>query len=185
MLDIFATSIDYDSHSDQAKDFFARIQNQLHWAAHGHTAAELIYQRADAAKANMGITNFPGKVLLKRDVEVAKNYLGEDELNLLNRIVTAYLELAEIQAMNNVAMTMTDWLERLQQFLSMTGREILSHAGKISRDEALEKAHREYAAFKAIHLDAPSAAEKAFLEVAEAELKSLENKRRTSQEGKP
>jgi len=185
VLDIFATSIDYDSHSDQAKDFFARIQNQLHWAAHGHTAAELIYQRADAAKANMGITNFPGKVLLKRDVEVAKNYLGEDELNLLNRIVTAYLELAEIQAMNNVAMTMTDWLERLQQFLSMTGREILSHAGKISRDEALEKAHREYAAFKAIHLDAPSAAEKAFLEVAEAELKSLENKRRTSQEGKP
>lgn len=183
VLDIFATSIDYDSRSDQAQDFFAKIQNQLHWAAHGHTAAELIYERADAEKPNMGITNYPGKALLKRDVEVAKNYLGEEELNLLNRIVTAYLELAEIQALNQVAMTMTDWLERLQQFLSMTGRDILTHAGKISRSEAIEKAHREYANFKEKQLDAPSAAEMAFLESTEKELKALENKRRVSQEG--
>ena len=183
VLDIFATSIDYDPSSDQAKDFFAKIQNQLHWAAHGHTAAELIFERADSGKPLMGITNYPGKELLKRDVEVAKNYLNEEELGLLNRIVTAYLELAEIQALNRTPMTMTDWLERLQQFLSMTGRDTLSHAGKISRDEALEKAHREYTNFKAKQLDAPSAAEKAFLEATEAELKSLENKRRISQEG--
>ncbi len=178
VLDIFATSIDYDSGSDQAKDFFAKLQNQLHWAAHGRTAAELIYERADAEKPNMGITNYSGKFLLKRDVEVAKNYLGEDELNLLNRIVTAYIELAEIQALNNFAMTMTDWLERLRQFLAMTGRDILTHAGKISHDAALEKAHKEYAAFKDKTLASPTAAEKAFLEKTEAELKALESKRK-------
>ena len=182
VLDIFATSIDYDSGSDQAKDFFAKLQNQLHWAAHGHTAAELIHERADAGKPNMGTTNYSGKSLLKRDVEVAKNYLGEDELNILNRIVTAYLELAEIQALNNVAMTMTDWLERLRQFLAMTGRDILTHAGKISHDMALEKAHSEYAAFKDKTLASPTAAEIAFLEKTEAELKALENKRKHARE---
>jgi len=177
VLDIFSTSIDYDSRSETAGDFFAKIQNQLHWAAHGHTAAELIYERADAKQPNMGITNFPGNQLLKRDTEIAKNYLGEEELNLLNRIVTAYLELAEIQALNRVPMTMQDWMERLQQFLTMTGRDILTHAGKISRSEALEKAHQEYQAFKTKELASPSEAEKQFIEAAEKELKAVEQQR--------
>lgn len=116
----------------------------MHWAAHGHTAAELIYHRADADMPNMGITNYPGGRLLKRDVEIAKNYLSEEELNILNRIVTAYLEVAEIQALNRNPMTMQDWIERLHQFLTMTGREILSHAGLISHETAIGKAHGEY-----------------------------------------
>lgn len=180
VLDIFSTSIDYDSRSETAGDFFAKIQNQLHWAAHGHTAAELIYERADAAQPNMGITNFPGNQLLKRDTEIAKNYLGEEELNLLNRIVTAYLELAEIQALNRVAMSMQDWLERLQQFLTMTGRDILTHAGKISRSEALEKAHQEYAAYKHKQINAPSEVERQFIETTEKQLKALEQQRKKS-----
>jgi len=113
ILDIYATSIDYDPKSENSLLFFKQVQNKMHWAAHGHTAAELIFQRADAAQTNMGVTNYPGKRLLKRDVEVAKNYLNEEELNILNRIVTAYLEMAEIQAMNRKPMTMNDWIERL------------------------------------------------------------------------
>ncbi len=179
VLDIFATSIDYAPKSDLARDFFAKVQNQLHWAAHGHTAAEVIFERADASEPQMGVTNFPGDSLLKRDTEIAKNYLKEDELDLLNRIVTAYLELAEIQAMNRVAMNMRDWLERLGQFLTMTGRDVLDHAGKISRDEALEKAHREYEAFKTRKLASPSDAERHFIEQAEKEIKALEARRRT------
>jgi hypothetical protein len=118
VLDIYATSIDYDPDSDASKLFFQHVQNKMHWAAHGHTAAELIYQRADAGRTNMGITNFPGSKLLKRDVEIAKNYLNEEELNVLNRIVTAYLEVAEVQALNRKPMTMQDWIGRLHQFLA-------------------------------------------------------------------
>jgi len=106
VLDIYATSIDYEPRSDSTKLFFQQVQNQMHWATHGHTAAELIYQRADACQPNMGITNYPGNTLLKRDVEVAKNYLNEEELNILNRMVTAYLEVAELQALNHTPMTM-------------------------------------------------------------------------------
>jgi hypothetical protein len=124
----------------------------------------------------MGVTNFPGNKLLKRDSEIAKNYLSEEELNLLNRIVTAYLELAEIQAMNRVPMTMQDWVERLHQFLTMTGRDVLTHAGKISRDQALTKAHQEYEQLRSIELAQPSEAEKEFIANAEKELKALEQK---------
>ena len=106
VLDIYATSIDYEPRSDSTKLFFQQVQNQMHWATHGHTAAELIYQRADACQPNMGITNYPGNTLLKRDVEVPKNYLNEEELNILNRMVTAYLEVAELQALNHTPMTM-------------------------------------------------------------------------------
>lgn len=176
VLDIFATSIDYQPSSDLARDVFAKIQNQLHWAAHGHTAAEVIHERANASHPQMGVTNFPGKSLLKRDTEIAKNYLNEEELEVLNRIVTAYLELAELQAMNRVAMTMDDWLQRLHQFLTMTGRNILDHAGKISRDQALRKAHSEYEAFKGRQLSAPSEAERHFIEQTERELKALESR---------
>lgn len=181
VLDIFATSIDYEPKSDLARTFFGKVQNQLHWAAHGHTAAEVIHERADAARPMMGITNFPGKSLLKRDTEVAKNYLGEEELDMLNRIVTAYLELAELQAMNRVAMTMGDWLGRLHDFLTMTGRDLLEGAGKIRRDQALRKAHREYETFKSRELEAPSDAERHFIEQTERELKTLEARRRGEQ----
>jgi hypothetical protein len=122
VLDIYATSIDYDPNTEISRQFFRQVQNKMQWAAHGHTAAELICQRADAGKHNMGITNFPGNKLLKRDVEVAKNYLNEEELNILNRMVTAYLEVAELQALNRNPMTMRDWVERLNQFLTMTAR---------------------------------------------------------------
>lgn len=173
VLDIYATSIDYDPRSDLSKEFFKQVQNQMHWAAHGHTAAELIYHRADAEKPQMGVTNFPGARLLKRDVEVAKNYLSKTELDMLNRIVTAYLEVAEIQAMNHSPQTMKDWAERLQQFLTMTGRELLTHTGKISHEQALQKAHAEYDKYKAQLLAKPTQVEKDFVE-AERELKKIE-----------
>ncbi|MEW6078389.1 MAG: virulence RhuM family protein [Thermodesulfobacteriota bacterium] len=178
VLDIYATSIDYDPMVETSQKFFRQVQNMMHWAAHGQTAAELIYERADAARSNMGVTNYPGNKLLKRDVEVAKNYLNKEELDLLNRIVTAYLEVAEIQALNRNPMTMADWIERLHQFLTMTGRELLTHAGKISHEEALRKAHEEYERFRVRQLAEPTEAEKHFIE-AEKKLKQIEtvNKR--------
>jgi len=179
VLDIYATSIDYDPGSEQSRLFFQQVQNKMHWAAHGHTAAELIYARADAGQANMGITNYPGSKLLKRDVEIAKNYLNEEELNVLNRIVTAYLEVAELQALNRTPMTMRDWIDRLHQFLTMTGRELLDHAGKTSHEAAFQKAHAEYEKFRVKQLSEPTAVEKHFIEV-EKEMKRIEmaNKRK-------
>jgi hypothetical protein len=174
VLDIYATSIDYDPRSELSKEFFKQVQNQMHWAAHGHTAAELIYHRADAEQPQMGVTNFPGTRLLRRDVEIAKNYLSEPELDMLNRIVTAYLEVAEIQAMNRNPLTMRDWVERLGQFLTVTGRELLTHAGKISHEQALQKAHAEYDKYKAQLLAQPTEVEKDFVE-AERELKQIES----------
>ena len=174
VLDIYATSIDYDPTAEASKLFFKQVQNKMHWAAHGHTAAELIHQRADAELPNMGITNYPGNKLLKRDAEIAKNYLNEDELSLLNRIVTAYLEVAEIQAMNRQTMTMADWIERLHQFLTMTGRELLTHAGTISHEAALQKAHDEYEQFRLQQLSEPTEVEKHFIE-AEQKLKQIES----------
>jgi len=174
VLDIYATSIDYDPHSEDSKLFFQQVQNKMHWAAHGRTAAELIYQRADAEQPNMGITNYPGNELLKRDVEVAKNYLNEQELTILNRIVTAYLEVAEIQALNSIPMTMKDWIERLNQFLTMTGRELLNHAGNITHIQAMEKAHNEYEKFCFKHLNEATEVEKHFI-AAEQEIKKIES----------
>lgn len=176
VLDIYATSIDYDPRSENSKLFFQQVQNRMHWAAHGHTAAELIYARADAGQAQMGITNYPGHKLLKRDVEVAKNYLNEEELNILNRIVTAYLEVAELQALNRTPMTMQDWIERLHQFLTMTGRELLTHSGTISHEAAMAKAHDEYEKFRVKKLEEPTEVERHFVE-AEAELKRIEKGR--------
>lgn len=173
VLDIYATSSDYDPKSDSSIKFFKHIQNKMHWAAHGHTAAELIYQRADARQDNMGVTHYSGNKLLKRDIEVAKNYLNEDELKILNRMVTAYLEMAELQAMSQITMTMSDWIMRLDQFLTMTGRELLTHAGTVSHQSAMEKAHAEYEAFKQQQLEQPSEADRHFIE-AEEQLKQLE-----------
>ncbi len=176
VLDIYATSSDYDPSADNSRMFFKQVQNQMHWAAHGHTAAELIYQRADSGQPNMGVTNYSGNKLLKRDVEVAKNYLNEEELNILNRMVTAYLEVAELQALNRTPMTMQDWIERLQQFLTMTGRELLTHAGTISHDKAMGRAHKEYEQFRLRQLREPSEVEKHFIE-AEQELTRIEKRR--------
>ena len=173
VLDIYATSVDYDPKVELSKLFFKEVQNKMHWAAHGHTAAELIYRRADAERPQMGVTNFPGSRLLKRDVEVAKNYLNEDELDILNRLVTAYLEVAEIQALNRQPMTMRDWVERLQQFLTMTGRELLDHAGTVSHDQALRKAHSEFEKYRKKLLAEPTEVEMHFIE-AEQELKKIE-----------
>lgn len=177
VLDIYATSIDYDPGAESSREFFMVLQNKMHWAAHGHTAAEIIHGRADASKPNMGMTNWTGARIRKGEAEVAKNYLSEPELDVLNRIVTLYLEFAELQALNRRPMTMADWIAKLDDFLRLSGRELLDHAGAISRDEALEKAHREYEAFRHAELAKPSRAEEHFLE-AEAELKMIETKRK-------
>lgn len=174
ILDIYATSIDYSPRSESTQLFFKQVQNKMHWAAHGHTAAEIIYDRADADQPSMGITNYPGNKLLRRDVEVAKNYLSHDELKIMNRIVTAYLEVAELQALNRVPMTMQDWIERLHQFLTMTGRELLTSAGSVSHDKALEKAYEEYEKFRLKQLEEPTEVEKYFVEV-DKQLKKIES----------
>lgn len=148
VLDIYATSIDYDPKAEMSVEFFKTIQNKMHWAAHGHTAAEIIYQRADANTLNMGLTNFKGSKPTRKETEIAKNYLNEQELNVLNRIVTAYLEVAELQALNRQPMYMVDWIEKLNAFLTMTGNEILKHSGGISHEKAIEKAYEEYEKFK-------------------------------------
>ena len=173
VLDIYATSIDYDPLADATKLFFKQIQNKMHWAAHGHTAAEVIHDRVDADAPQLGLTNFPGTRILRRDVEIAKNYLHEEELTMLNRLVTAYLEVAEIQAMNQTPMTMREWSERMNGFLTMTGRPLLDHAGSIRHEDAISKAHAEFDRYQALHLEQPSEAELHFL-AAEGELKAYE-----------
>ncbi len=168
VLDIYATSIDYDPGIDVSREFFATIQNKMHWAIHGRTAAELIHERADASKDNMGLTNWPGTRPRKSDIVVAKNYLNQEELEGLNRIVTAYLEFAELQAMNRRPMTMRDWVAKLDDFLRIGDREILAHAGKVSHELATRKAELEYERFRqrrAIQA-APTAVDQDFEEAA-------------------
>src|ERR1039457_788697 len=145
VLDIYATSIDYDPGEEASQQFFATVQNKMHWAAHGHTAAEVIHQRADAAQPLMGLatTRF-GRIIRREDVSVAKNYLNEEELQTLNRIVNLYIEFAELQALDRKPMTMRNWIEKLAEFLKISGRELLNHAGKISAETARAKAEREY-----------------------------------------
>lgn len=166
VLDIFATSIDYDPKSDHAQKFFATVQNKMHWAAHGHTASELVVLRADASKPNMGLTNWQGqekgKSIHKADIATAKNYLDEQELGLLNRIVTAYIEVAELQAQARQTSTMRDWIQRLDDFLKMTGREVLTHAGKVMATVAQAKAEAEYALYQQQKAQARSKVEQDF-----------------------
>lgn len=164
VLDIYATSIDYNPSADSSVAFFKQVQNKMHWAAHKHTAAEIIYERADSDKQNMGLTSWSGKQIKKTDVEIAKNYLSEKELDALNKIVTAYLDIAEVRALDHEPMYMKDWLETIDDYLKMTRREILSTAGRISHEQALDKAHEEYKKFKAKERDQISLVEKHFLE---------------------
>ena len=148
VLEIYSTSIDYNPKAESSVQFFKQVQNKMHWAAHKHTAAEVIYQRADADKDNMGLTTWSGKRIKLSDVEVAKNYLDEKELDALNKIVTAYLDIAEVHALNQEPMYMKDWLETIDDYLRMTRRDILTTKGKVTHQQALEKAHLEYEKYK-------------------------------------
>ena len=148
VLEIYATSIDYDPRAESSILFFKQVQNKMHWAAHKHTAAEVIYQRADAEKEHMGLTSLQGKSIKRTDVEVAKNYLNKNELDALNKIVTAYLDIAEVHALNHEPMYMKDWLETIDDYLKMTRRDILKTKGSVTHKQALEKAHEEYEKYK-------------------------------------
>ena len=139
VLDLYATSVDYDPIA-----FFKMVQNKLHYAAHGHTAAEVIYQRADASQSFMGLTIFSGDMPTMKDIQVAKNYLTEDELKILNNLVSGYFDFAEIQAIQHNPMHMSDYVDHLDRVLSVTGRPILQSAGKISHQQAMDKAKKEY-----------------------------------------
>jgi hypothetical protein len=141
---IYATSIDYDAHDEKAKLFFKIVQNKMHYSIHGHTAAELIALRADSSKDNMGLTSFSGVKVRKGDIDIAKNYLTEEEITTLNRIVTMYLDFAEDQALQHIPMYMADWEAKLNDFLKFTGRKALDNAGNISAEQALHIAEREY-----------------------------------------
>ena len=175
VLDVYATSIDYDPKAELSIRFFQTIQNKMHWATHGKTASEIIYSRVDSDKEYMGLTTFKGKHPIKKEVEIANNYLSEDELNILNRLVTAYLEIAELQAMNSQPMYMRDWLEKIDDFLKMTGNNILSHAGKVSHHQAITKAHGEYEKYKQKTQNELSRVERDFMEHIDVVAKSLKN----------
>lgn len=177
VLDIYATSIDYDPKTELSETFFKTIQNKMHWAAHGNTAAEIIFNRVNAAKPNLGLTNFKGKNPTQVETEIAKNYLNEKELNVLNRMVTAYLEVAELQALNQTPMYMKDWIERLNDFLKLTGKEILLHAGSVSHLQAIDKVKIEYEKFKEQNKNQLSQAEEDFLKLIESAEKKLRKKK--------
>ena len=176
ILDIYATSTDYNPNAEETKLFFKVVQNKMHFAAHGHTAAEVIYLRADSTKDNMGLTVFRGNHPRKDEVTIAKNYLDEKELNILNRITSAYLEFAELQAIRQIPMTMKDWIAKLDDFIKMTGSELLENPGKISKLEAENKALAEYAKYKETIKDELSEVEKHFLESVKQTQKQLEKK---------
>ncbi len=177
VLDIYASSVDYDPATDLSREFFAVVQNKMHWAAHGQTAAETVADRADAAQPNMGLTSWTGTKPSREDTEIAKNYLNHEELDTLNRIVTMYLDFAELQALNRKPMYMRNWITKLDDFLKISDRDILTHAGRISHDEAIEKAHAEYAKLRKQLLEAPSLVERHFVE-AMKEIDGIEKKHR-------
>lgn len=175
VLEIYATSIDYDPRAESSILFFKQVQNKMHWAAHKHTAAEVIYQRADAEKEYMGLTSWQGKSIKRTDVEVAKNYLNKDELDALNKIVTAYLDIAEVHALNHEPMYMKDWIETIDDYLKMTRRDILRTKGTVTHKQALEKAHEEYEKYKKREESRLSLVEQHFLDSIN-ELEGLEEK---------
>jgi hypothetical protein len=187
VLDIYSTSIDYDPKADSSLLFFKTVQNKMHWAAHGHTAAEVIHRRADASQPNMGLTTWDGIRPRKTDVSIAKNYLQQDEIEALNRIVTAYLEFAELQALNRKPMSMVDWIAKLDDFLKLSDREILTNAGKISHDAAKEKAEAEFVRFKAQQAALPQPVDEHFAQSLD-ELKKIETQAKEAKKkvtGKP
>jgi hypothetical protein len=167
VLDIYATSVDYAPNTEMSEHFFATVQNKMHWAAHGHTAAEVIHERADASRPMMGLlTTRPGKIIHREDVSIAKNYLNETELQTLNRIVNLYIEFAELQALDRKPMTMRKWIEKLDEFLKISGRELLAHAGKISAETAKLKAEMEYDRYRLLTDSHPRPVDADFEQVA-------------------
>ena len=169
VLDIYATAVDYDPKSDKSIEFFKIVQNKLHFAAHGHTAAEVIFERADAEQPMMGLTSFQGKFPSLKDVKIAKNYLNKDELKVLNNLVSGYFDFAEIQAIKHRPMYMADYIQHLDTILTSTGEPILTGAGTVSHNQAMEKAETEYRKFEVKTL---SPVEQAYLET----IKILKNK---------
>jgi hypothetical protein len=173
VLDIYATSVDYLPDAEQSQRFFATVQNKMHWATHGHTAAEIIHERADAGKPFMGLQSTrPGGVVRRDDVAIAKNYLVEDELQVLNRIVNLYIEYAELQALERKPMSMRDWIAKLDEFLKISGRKLLDHAGKISAESAKAKVELEYDRYRSFLDTQPRLVDADFEKVAK-ELKKL------------
>lgn len=175
VLDIYATSIDYEPKSEISVQFFKQVQNKMHWATHRHTAAEVIYERADSEKEFMGLTSWRGEFPERTDAEIAKNYLSREELEILDRLVSAYLDIAELRAMNREPMYMKDWLETIDDYLKMTRRDILTHKGRVSHRQALEKAHKEYEKYSEKAKQYLSAVEKHYLE-AISTLEGIEEK---------
>ena len=161
VLDLYATSVDYNPHSEESVRFFKIVQNKLHYAAHGHTAAEVIYQRADAEKPFMGLTSFSGELPALKDIGIAKNYLEENELKVLNTLVSGYFDLAEINAIEHKPMYMDDYVKQLDSVLSSGNRKLLTGSGSVSHKQALEKAKSEYRKYQEITL---TPVEKAYLE---------------------
>ncbi len=177
VLEIYALSIDYDPRAEATQMFFKTVQNKMHFSAHGHTAAEVIYQRADANKDFMGLTSWTGGLPKRTDAEIAKNYLSPEELDTLNRIVSLYLDFAELQAQSHKPMYMKDWIQKLDDFLKLSGKELLTHAGTISAELAKQKANQEYDKFKERTQYELSPVEIHFLESFEKEQKKLKNKK--------
>lgn len=176
VLDVYATSIDYDPKTEESVMVFKTIQNKMHWATHGETAAETVYNRVDSSKEHIGLKNFKGEIPTKKELEIAKNYLAEDELNILNRMVTAFLEIAEIQALDRTPMYMADWIQHLDAFLKMTNKNILQHSGVISHQVAIEKAHSEYEIYKEKTKNRITQVEKDFIKNIENKTKELKSK---------
>ena len=177
VLDIYATSVDYDPRTDASKLFFKIVQNKLHYAAHGHTAAEVIYERADAEQPFMGLKTFEGELPAIKDIKIAKNYLHENELKILNNLVSGYFDFAEVQAIRHNPMHMSDYVKHLDRVLSSTGEQVLVGAGKVSHKQAMEKANQEYRRFLAQNL---SPVEEAYLQT----IKEVEKTaRKKSKEG--
>lgn len=173
VLDLYATSVDYDPKSAESVAFFKMVQNKLHYAAHGHTAAELIYKRADSKKPFMGLTTFTGDFPVAKDVVIAKNYLSEEELRILNGIVSGYFDFAEVQAIRRRVMRMSDYVEHLDNLLKSTGEALLEDAGTISHAEAVEKAKLEYRKYQAENL---TSVEKAYLQTIKVVEKTAKEK---------
>ena len=169
VLDIYATAVDYDPKSDKSIEFFKIVQNKLHFAAHGHTAAEVVFERADAEQPMMGLTSFQGNFPSLKDVKIAKNYLNKDELKVLNNLVSGYFDFAEIQAIKHRPMYMADYIQHLDTILTSTGEPILTGAGTVSHNQAMEKAETEYRMFE---VKALSPVEQAYLDA----IKMLKNK---------
>ena len=173
VLEIYALSIDYDPRAEATQRFFKTVQNKMHYSAHGHTAAEIIYTRADAEKDFMGLTTWTGALPKKTDAEYAKNYLTSEEIDTLNRIVSLYLDFAELQAQSHTPMYMKDWIEKLDDFLKLSGKKLLTHAGAISAELAKQKADAEYDKFRERSQTQLSPVEIHFLENFEREQKKL------------